>query len=97
MKLPLLPQDKANHALYGALAFLITSAAMRATPWPDMAAVAGVCGAVLAGLAKEARDAWANRQAEAWHLPLPHEVSGGDVLATGAGGVLCYVAAALAG
>lgn len=93
MKLPIIPADKANHLIYGALIFVLVVVAVNLTPWAIWAPHAGVAGALLVGAAKEARDAWANRQAAKWRLPLPHSVSVADVGATVLGAVGCWLAA----
>jgi len=81
--LPSLPQDKANHAVYGALIF------NAALPLSD-AFVALALVAVLA-VAKEAVDWLSNHRARAAGLPAPHGVEVMDALATLAGGVLCAI------
>lgn len=74
--------DKAGHYVAGsgcaaagaALAILAGHAA-----WAWAAAIGA---ALAAGLAKEARDAWRNRQARRRARPLPHRVERADVVAT---------------
>lgn len=81
--LPSLPQDKANHALYGAVIFNL------ALPITD-AFVALALVAVLA-VAKEAVDWISNHRARAAGLPALHGVEVMDALATLAGGFLCFL------
>lgn len=97
MKLPEVPADKANHMIYGAAIFVVATAATRLTAWADWAPHAGVAVALVLGVVKEARDAWANRQAAAWRLPAPHSVSPADVGATVLGAVVIWLGALVVG
>ena len=91
MNLPLIPQDKANHAIYGALVFAAVFALLHLADMPRIApACAGFATAVVA-CAKEPADWLANRAARAAGLPPPHGVELADALATCAGGGLCWV------
>lgn len=81
--LPQLPQDKANHLLYGALAFNL------AYPLTDAFAALAIVAAL--AVAKELSDWALNRRAQAAGLPAPHGVEVLDALATLAGGVLCFL------
>ena len=79
--MPSLPQDKANHALYGSLIFLAALAIFRR---PD-AAYALV---VLAAVGKEALDWLSNQRSE----KPTHGVEWFDALATCAGGAVPLLA-----
>ena len=84
MNLPELPQDKANHAFYGAaIAAVVSSAAMLAHL--PAAIIAAVVVTVIA-FAKEANDAWINYKATGDYMHGPHGVELNDALATMAGG-----------
>lgn len=86
MTLPYLPQDKANHALYGAAIYIVGSfAAGIAGSHPQ---IVGLVLAVFAGVAKEAADWWSNRL---FGEPL-HGVEWQDAAATAGGGVLAWLA-----
>lgn len=98
MNLPLLPQDKANHVVYGAgLCAVVASLAVVAGAAAWAAALIGATLALLAGLLKEQLDARANRQALAAGQPAPHGVESADVVATFTGGLLVAVPLAVAG
>lgn len=87
MNLPVIPQDKANHALYGAVIFCAVFAlAHRFVPLFEIYAAAAVV--VLAAFGKEAVDRLANWRAARAGLPAPHGVEVMDAAATCAGGVL---------
>jgi hypothetical protein len=79
--MPSLPQDKANHAVYGALIFLAALAVLRR---PD--AAYGLV--VLAAVGKEALDWLSNRRSE----KPTHGVEWFDALATCAGGAVPLLA-----
>ena len=91
--LPMLPADKANHVLYGGLVFIVVAylAAMIGHS-TARARLAGLLAAAAFGLGKEARDWFANRKAVAAGEAPAHGVDGMDVLATAAGGALCWLA-----
>lgn len=93
MNLPQLPADKANHALYGAIIFLVAGALAAAAGHPQQARLVGAGAAVLFGCAKELSDWLLNRRAVAAGLPPPHGVEAADVLATASGAFLCWAAA----
>ena len=80
MQLPQLPQDKANHALYGALIACITMIPLGAKTAFSIV----VCCAVL----KELSDLWQNRKAEQAGAEGHHGVEFWDAVATMAGGAL---------
>ena len=83
--MPSLPQDKANHAVYGALIFLLALAIFRR---PD-AAYALV---VLAAAGKEVLDWLSNMRAVKAGLMPTHGVEWLDALATCAGGAVPLLA-----
>jgi hypothetical protein len=76
--LPQLPQDKANHFVYGLLIFCVVGAY---NPWM------GLIAAVVAAAAKEASDAYINYRATGSVFKGPHGFEFLDFLATAAGGV----------
>ena len=92
MPLPLVPQDKANHAIYGAVIALAVYAVTLALLVP-YAALVGLCAAVGMGLAKEALDRWQNLQASRAGQPPPHGVEFWDFAATSLGGCAVWLAA----
>ena len=77
--IPVIPADKANHALYGA-------ALACAGSFHSVAAAIAACA--LAAVVKEALDYLRNRRALAAGLMPPHGVELADALATAAGGAL---------
>lgn len=83
--IPSLPQDKANHAIYGALIFLAALAILRR---PD--AAYGLV--VLAAVGKEALDKLSNMRAVKAGLLPTHGVEFLDALATCAGGAVPLLA-----
>jgi hypothetical protein len=83
--IPSLPQDKANHAVYGALIFLLALAILRR---PDVAY--GLV--VLAAVGKEALDKLSNMRAVKAGLTPTHGVEWFDALATCAGGAVPLLA-----
>lgn len=95
MTLPLIPQDKANHAIYGAVIFLFVAffTTRGHAPHPFELALAA---SALAGALKELSDYIANQRALAKYLPDVHSVEAMDFLATALGGLACYAATALA-
>ena len=96
MNLPMLPADKANHALYGALVFLAAAAAAAAAGLHHAAPI-GMAASVVAAVLKEGADYLANRRALASHSKPLHGVDVLDALATAAGGALCWAAVLLVG
>lgn len=81
MELPQLPQDKANHALYGAVICLVVGGFL-GTNW-------GLLAALVAGVGKEVLDYVLNKRAG---VAAQHDVSIEDAFATFAGGVLVFLA-----
>lgn len=84
MNLPMLPQDKANHLLYGAAIALAASVFVNP--------IVGLIAAGVAGAAKEALDWYQNKKRVATGYPPNHDVDPFDFLATLAGGALVYAA-----
>lgn len=87
MKLPMLPQDKANHVIYGAAIALAVGLVF--------GPLVGLLMAGAAGLAKELADRQANKRAAAKGELPPHGVERADLVATACGGLLVYAAALL--
>jgi hypothetical protein len=81
MNLPQLPQDKANHAIYGALIFIVSFL------FSHSAVIAG-CIVVFFALAKEGSDALINYRTTGDPMHGPHGVEVFDALATCFGGIL---------
>lgn len=83
--IPIIPQDKANHFIYGALIFCVgylCSFLWFPEPlWASMALVA------LFGFGKEAADHWSNLKAMKAGVTPTHGVEFMDVIATIGGGV----------
>jgi hypothetical protein len=92
MTLPVIPQDKANHALYGALLALAVLA-LCTVLGIQPAALYALGAAVIAGAGKEVVDRLENLRAEKRGEPPPHGVELWDALATWAGGGIVFVAA----
>lgn len=88
-------QDKANHAIYGALVFAIVAALAMFTSFAPIARGLGVGAAVAVGLAKELWDYVRNRQALKAGLAKPHGVEGSDLAWTAGGALVVWLAAAL--
>lgn len=86
MNLPALPQDKANHFVYGSL---IALAFLLAGRWfyPQVAAWIALSGVCFFGLGKEISDWWQNRKGGT------HGVELLDAVATIAGGLPVVIAA----
>ena len=85
MSLPVDPQDKANHAIYGAIIFLLALAILRR---PDVAYGLVVAAAV----GKEVLDWLSNQRAIKAGLTPTHGVEWFDALATCAGGAVPLLA-----
>ena len=85
MSIPSLPQDKANHAFWGAAIAAIVSSVAILVHLPSAAIIASVVVTVIA-FAKEAHDAWINYKATGDYMHGPHGVELKDALATMAGG-----------
>lgn len=88
MKLPLLPQNKANHVIYGAVvscAFVAATLTLGVLPvgWVPLATLAS---AAAVGALKEYMDHRANKQADRELMVRPHTVDPTDVAWTAVGG-----------
>jgi len=94
MTLPMLPQDKANHFVYGlAIAIVAAYAAMVVLGWSHQQGKwVGVVAAAAFGVAKEGFDYVMNKRSAAAGGPPVHTVDGMDALATAAGGLVAWVA-----
>lgn len=91
MDLPLLPQDKANHACYGAVIFLLAVFVAQQLDLASPTIIALVFVACVGAL-KELADYLLNRRAIAAGLPPPHGVEFLDFAATTLGGFVCFLA-----
>ena len=88
-------QDKANHAIYGALIFAIVGVVAQLLGQSDTARWWGFGAAALAGALKEAWDYVSNRRALKAGMAAPHGVEGSDLVWTAGGALLVFLAAAL--
>lgn len=88
MNLPVLPEDKANHALYGAVIALIAYGIVHKT-YPQAAIWASLLAASTAGVLKEVSDWWQNRKGG------HHGIEFWDAAATIAGGLIVVATAAV--
>ena len=88
----LIPQDKANHFVYGAVAYPVC---LFATQWVggEYAKLAALGLVALLGLAKEGFDWYANRRNLLAGRVATHGVDPLDGVATLAGGVACWISA----
>lgn len=86
MSLPLIPQDKANHIVYGSVIFAAAYALFSFAGLPALPIAAGIV--VIAAVAKELWD----RAHKETHTPDPL-----DALATIGGGALCAIPIAIGG
>lgn len=84
MNLPIIPQDKANHYVYGSAIAIAAGAAAEQMGFPI--AICSIGAATLFGAVKEALDWYRNRKAEAAGATPTHGVEVVDFLATVAGG-----------
>lgn len=91
----LIAQDKANHAIWGAIVFAIVAVLATQTAFAPIARGVGVGAAVAVGLAKELYDYVRNRQALKAGLAKPHGVEGSDLAWTAGGALVVWLAAAL--
>lgn len=94
MPLPSLPQDKANHVVYGAAIALAAYAVLLAIGTPHAAWFSMLAVAIF-GFGKEVIDRLKNRAAEREELKPPHGVELMDAVATLAGGAVVAVTALL--
>lgn len=89
--LPVIPEDKANHIIYGACVAGVTLAICAGVKRPDLGPLSGLSAAFIAGCLGELSDWWNNRKATKAGLPAAHSVDPEDIVATVIGGV--FVAA----
>lgn len=90
----LIPQDKANHIVYGALFYLAVFFACTQLAFADARFIAMLATLALGAL-KEGLDAILNHRAEAAGLPPPHGVEFLDFAATSCGGLVCFLSASI--
>lgn len=90
-----IPSDKANHAIYGALIFALVAALASLAGQREAARMWGAGAAVLAGAAKEAWDYVRNRRALKAGMAAAHGVEGSDLAWTAGGALVVWLAAAL--
>jgi len=90
MLIPSLPQDKANHAVYGAMIFSVVLLVAHLLKSPYEIAIALGVVAFMA-VAKEANDAWINYRTTGDPMHGPHGVEALDAAATCFGGVLAVL------
>ena len=91
--LPLIPQDKANHFVYGALIGLLTLAVVSLFDAAQLVQIATpTVMSLVAGVAKEYRDKRANQKAVAAGLIPVHGVELADAIWTTSGGLLVTLA-----
>lgn len=96
--IPFIRPDRANHFVYGSLAFVLAASAAELLGAGVMTArAAGIGAAVALGVGKELRDRWANRRARAKGLPEPHGVERADAAWTAAGGLVVLMGSVAAG
>lgn len=84
MNLPIIPQDKANHYIYGSVIAIVAGTIAHQIGLP--VAICSIGAATLFGAVKEALDWYRNRKAEAAGATPTHGVEVVDFLATVAGG-----------
>jgi len=90
MSIPSLPQDKANHAFYGAAIATVVSSAAMLMHLPSPALIASIVVTLIA-FGKEANDAWINYKSTGDYMHGPHGVELNDALATMAGGAFVVI------
>jgi hypothetical protein len=88
MKLPQLPQDKANHVIYGMVICFIVSMALALIIPKIHASLVGLLVTMMAAGGKEYLDLRANQKAIAAGQSATHGVELGDFIATIAGGLV---------
>jgi len=90
--IPLIPQDKANHFVYGAVIALLVGLIAQQLKLP---VAYGVVAAMLVGAVKESLDYYQNWRAKRAGLPPPHGVEFADFVATALGGWAVIILALL--
>ena len=90
--IPSLPQDKANHYLYGSIIDVALFIGLTfLTKNPHLSSHLSFGLTALIGVVKEVKDAWVNyRSTGSWKTG-PHGVEGKDALATAMGAIPRYV------
>jgi hypothetical protein len=91
MNLPFLPQDKANHFIYGTVLAVLAAGLAVAFGYREFAGCAALGTSSWAGVAKEAHDAWVNYKTTGNWKTGPHGVEGYDFLATALGGLSLFL------
>jgi hypothetical protein len=95
MKIPLIPGDKANHAIYGSLAFMI-AAVPAALFWSKLYSFpAGMAFSIVVGLLVEWRQSKLNAAAVAAGNSPTHSIEGWDAAATALGGAYLWACIAI--
>lgn len=92
---PLIPVDKANHVIYGMLAFIVAAGLACVFGWPQYRTVVGIAGCLAAGATKEVSDYLAARKAAAAGATPTTTPDPADLGFTAAGGLLAIAAAAV--
>ena len=88
MNLPIIPQDKANHYVYGSVIAIFAGAAAEQIGLSVLLVIlCSIGAAALFGAAKELIDLYKNRKAQAAGAPKVHGVEIADFLVTVAGGL----------
>lgn len=93
MQIPMLPADKAAHALTGAVIFGVVGAVAAFAGYGPWARYAGAIAATAAGAGKEASDYLSNKRAVARGELPQHGVEFADFLATVGGAAFVWLAA----
>lgn len=93
--LPLIPVDKANHAIYGALIGACAALACTLTGNREAAPFASTIAAAIIGVLKEGVDKLLNVRAARAGLAPPHGVEVMDAVATFSGGLFLGIILAL--
>lgn len=89
MKLPVLAQDKANHAVYGSIIFAVVYLLVMLFRQPALAIPLAAAATLGAAVLKERLDKEANDEALTHGEPLPHGVEKADIWATLLGAAPC--------
>lgn len=92
---PVIPQDKANHALYGALVFTVVFTVATFFMLTFTALIAALAVTAVVAVGKELYDCHVNAKLKKQGLPPAHTVDSMDALATIAGSLIPAVPAAL--
>jgi hypothetical protein len=94
MKLPQIPNDKAQHFIYGCVAYLFLAGSALAVgfPHPEWFGLAAAAGL---GAGKEIADLWLNKRAVKAGAVPTHHVAPLDAAATALGGLACFMGSVL--